>query len=87
LVSYAAAEGFLELAKVHKDAHVSALQSFYDRGLLTAAGPLLDPFNGDAISVFTTREAATEFIDQDPFVRHGVVNKWTVREWQDFFAE
>lgn len=37
--------------------------------------------NGDAIGVFTTKEAAAEFIEGDPFVLNGVVDTWTVRPW------
>jgi uncharacterized protein YciI len=35
------------------------------------------------MGVFTSREAAEEFIEGDPFVIHGVVSKWTVREWNE----
>ena len=33
--------------------------------------------------VFTTREAAEEFIGGDPFVVNGVVAEWTVRPWNE----
>ena len=35
------------------------------------------------MAIFTTREAATEFAEGDPFVLHGVVSKWSVREWDE----
>ena len=42
-------------------------------------GPFTD--GSGAMGVFTTRDAAEEFAKSDPFVRHGVVTEWSVREW------
>jgi uncharacterized protein YciI len=50
------------------------------------AGPLDDPPTGDAIGVFRTRDAAEEFIEGDPFVRNGVVERWTIRPWHEILA-
>jgi hypothetical protein len=36
-----------------------------------------------AMGIFTTREAAEEFVRGDPFVRHGVVRSWTIKEWNE----
>jgi uncharacterized protein YciI len=33
--------------------------------------------------VFTSREAAEEFIAGDPFVVNGVVASWTIRPWNE----
>ena len=33
--------------------------------------------------IFTTREAAEEFVRSDPFVLDGVVRSWTIREWNE----
>jgi uncharacterized protein len=33
--------------------------------------------------VFTSKEAAEEFVAGDPFVQHGVVASWTVRPWRE----
>ena len=41
------------------------LDEFYARGVLLMAGPLGNPPEG-AMAVFTTREAAEEFIKGDP---------------------
>jgi uncharacterized protein YciI len=35
------------------------------------------------MAVFTTREAAEAFVAVDPFVTHGVVGQWTIREWNE----
>lgn len=83
VMTYRAVEDFLPLARENGSAHIARLHEFHDRGLLLMAGPLLDPVDGQALGVFTTREAAEEFISGDPFVLGGVVADWTVRPWNE----
>ncbi|NYJ08943.1 YciI family protein [Petropleomorpha daqingensis] len=83
LMTYRAVDGFLPLAQANIAGHRARLQEFHDRGVLLLAGPLGEPGNGDAIGVFTTREAAEEFIAGDPFVVNGVVAEWAVRPWNE----
>jgi uncharacterized protein YciI len=75
------------LAKVaaNYEAHRARLNEFYARGVLLLAGPLGNPPEG-AMSVFTTREAAEEFAQGDPFVLNGVVSKWRLVEWAEAFS-
>ena len=82
-MTYRSVEGFEPLARVHGPAHVARLHEFRGRGVLLMAGPLADPSDGDAIGVFTTREAAEEFIAGDPVILNGVVASWTVRGWNE----
>lgn len=46
-------------------------------------GTFADPQADGSMAVFTTQEAAEEFIRRDPFVRHGVVSSWTIKEWDE----
>ena len=39
-----------------------------------------------AMAVFRTREAAEEFVADDPFVTGGAV-RWYLREWNEAFSE
>jgi uncharacterized protein len=70
------------LAPLHFDEHRAWFMGFHDRGLLLMVGPFVDG-EGGAISVFTSREAAEEFVAGDPFVRNGVVASWKIREWRE----
>jgi len=36
--------------------------------------------------VLTSREAADDYIRGDPFVLHGMVSHWHIREWANLFA-
>lgn len=72
------------LAKVpqHYAAHGERLQAFHARGVLRMAGPYGNPPQG-ALAIFTTAEAAEEFIAGDPFVLHGVVARWELQPWDE----
>jgi uncharacterized protein YciI len=83
VMRYSAVEDFLPLAQENGPAHVARLQEFAGRGVLLMAGPLDEPLDGDAIAIFTSREAAEEFIAGDPFVLNGVVAEWSVRPWNE----
>ncbi len=86
VMTYRAVEDFLPLAQQHGPAHVARLHELHDRGVLLMVGVLDEPMNGDAMGVFTTREAAEEFIAGDPFVVNGVVASWTVRPWNEVLS-
>ena len=72
--------GNLSLAAENFPAHRARYEEFMRRGLLLSLGPFSD--RSGSMAVFTTREAAEEFASGDPFVQHGVVSKWSIREWR-----
>ena len=82
LMTYETTPEGLAKARGHLAAHRDRLDLFHARGSLLMAGPLLDD-SGRALGVFTTREAAEEFIRDDPFVVHGVVARWSIVEWNE----
>ncbi len=82
---YTTASDGMAKAQVHLAAHVARLKEYHARGVLLMAGPFADPTEG-AMAVFTSREAAREFIEGDPFVVSGVVDRWTLREWNEVLA-
>ncbi|HXT88701.1 MAG TPA: YciI family protein [Trebonia sp.] len=71
--------GDLSLAAEHFPAHQARYKEFMTRGVLLSLGPFSDRAN--SMAIFTTREAAEEFASGDPFVEHGVVRTWQIREW------
>jgi uncharacterized protein YciI len=66
--------------------HCAWYEKFHARGLLLMIGRFTDAGAPAAMSVFTSREAAEEFVGGDPFVRNGVVRDWTIREWNEVLA-
>ena len=72
--------GDLSLAVENFPRHKARYTEFMQRGVLLSLGPFSD--RSGSLAVFTTREAAEEFASGDPFVLHGVVSAWQVREWR-----
>ena len=83
VMTYRAVADFMPLAQEHYPAHAARVDEFAGRGELLMVGTFDEPMDGAAMGVFTTREAAEEFIAGDPFVRHGVVAEWSVRPWNE----
>jgi uncharacterized protein len=78
---YESADDVADKAPLHFPAHQARWQEFRERGSLLLIGPFSD--RGGAMGVFTTRAAAEEFVAGDPFVLHGVVRDWYIREWME----
>jgi uncharacterized protein YciI len=85
VMSYELAADGMSKAMENYEAHSERLHEFHSRGVLLMAGPLGNPPEG-ALGIFTTREAAEEFVAADPFVTNGVVAKWRLVEWQEALA-
>lgn len=68
-------------APAHFAAHNARLHEFNQRGKLLMAGPVMA--TGDAYGIFTTKEAAEEFVAGDPFISGGVVTSHSIVEWMD----
>jgi uncharacterized protein len=82
---YESADDVLEKAPLHFAAHSERGQAFHERGVMIAYGPFANPIEEGSMAIFSTREAAEEFVDGGPFVLNGVVRSWTIREWDEAF--
>ena len=65
-------------------AHREHVRAALVRGELILGGPLADPLDGAQALLFSadSADAARAFAAADPYVLHGVVTHWHVREWQ-----
>ncbi len=82
---YDIAPGGLARAGENYDEHRARLNEFNARGVLLMAGPFGNPPEG-AMGVFTSKDAAEEFIQADPFVINGVVSRWRIVEWNEVLS-
>jgi uncharacterized protein len=85
LLFYEPVDDVLAKAPAHFPAHSARLDEFHSQGTLLMVGTFADPQEG-SMSIFTTREAAEEFVKDDPFVLNGVVRSWQIREWDEVLA-
>jgi uncharacterized protein YciI len=83
VVTYDAADDVRAKAAEHYPAHWARAREFHAAGRLLMIGIFADPQRDGAMGIFPTREAAEEFVREDPFVLHGVVSAWHMREWNE----
>jgi uncharacterized protein YciI len=86
VLSYESADNVTAKAPAQFPAHKAWYEDFRARGDLLMLGTFADPQRDGSMAVFTTREAAEEFAQGDPFVVNGVVRNWQVREWNEILA-
>jgi uncharacterized protein YciI len=82
LLSYDLAPGYLERRGEFRNEHLTLAWAAQERGELVLAGAMSDPvdsamllFQGDSPDV------AERFAKADPYVTHGLVTAYRVRQW------
>ncbi|HEX2054681.1 MAG TPA: YciI family protein [Actinomycetota bacterium] len=83
---YESADNVMEKAPVHYAAHSERLDRFHSRGDLLEVGTFADPQKEGSMAIFRTREAAEEFVRDDPFVNNGVVKSWRILDWDEIYG-
>ena len=78
---YESAGDVADSAPRHFAAHQARWHEFREDGTLLLIGPFTD--QSGAMGVFTTRAAAEDFVAGDPFMLHGVIRNWYIREWME----
>ena len=80
---YESADDVMTKAPAVYPDHVARLREFRDAGTLLAVGTFGDPQAEGSMAIFSTRDAAEEFVAGDPFVLNGVVRRHELREWNE----
>ena len=83
---YQSADNVAARAPAHFPAHRARYLEFHARGTLLMLGIFANPQDEGSMAIFTTRAAAEEFAQNDPFVLNGVVRSWQIREWNEALA-
>jgi len=82
LLIYDAIADYVERRKPFREEHLGYAHAAHSRGELFMGGALAEPADA-AIMIFRgeTAAAAEEFARNDPYVRAGLIKKWSVRPW------
>jgi uncharacterized protein YciI len=66
----------------YREEHLQLIREAHARGEIVMAGAVGDPPDG-ALLVFRSpsADAAEAFARADPYVRNGLVTRWTVKPW------
>ena len=81
LLEYTLAGDYLERREALRADHLALARAAHERGELLMAGALPDPYDRALLIWTAPREAVERFVEQDPYVVHGLVTGWTVRDW------
>ena len=88
LLTYDLAPDYLERRGQYRDAHLALAWQAQERGEIIVAGALAEPsdmavlmFSGDSPAV------AERFAKADPYVIHGLVTAYRVRQWNTVVGE
>lgn len=82
LLMYDLGDDYLARRGQYRDAHLALAWQAQDRGEIVVAGALSDPFDM-AVLMFQgdSPEVAEKFARADPYVIHGLVTGYRVRQW------
>ena len=82
LLIYDVVEDYSERRLPLRGEHLAHAQRAQAAGELLLGGALVDPIDG-AVLLFQSESsaAAEDFAAADPYVLHGLVTRWRVREW------
>jgi uncharacterized protein YciI len=79
---YDVVDDYIERRGEFRDEHLGLALAAHERGELLLGGAWADPADG-ALLVWKTDDRAVveSFAENDPYVRHGLVAQWRVRDW------
>jgi uncharacterized protein len=82
MLIYDLVDDYVERRAALRSEHLELATAAHARGELVMAGALADPVD-QAFLVFRADDAVVveAFVDQDPYVKHGLVEQWRVRPW------
>jgi uncharacterized protein YciI len=60
--------------------HKAVVDKYMERGEVIGIGPFADKGN---MATFKSREAAEQFVTEDPFILEGLVKSFSIRDWND----
>jgi uncharacterized protein YciI len=82
LLFYEVVEDYAARRTAFRAAHLQHCRQAVERGDLVLGGALANPLDG-ALLLFQGESAsvAEAFAAADPYVAHGLVTRWRVREW------
>jgi uncharacterized protein len=81
LLEYTLADDYLERRTALRDDHLALARAAHERGELLLAGALPDPYDRAVLVWTAPREVVERFAGSDPYVVHGLVRSWTIRDW------
>lgn len=61
--------------------HKIVADKFIEQGDIIGIGPFAD--KGGNMAIFKTRQAAEQFVKEDPFILEGIIKSFVIKDWDD----
>ena len=82
LLFYELVDDYMERRPAFRDEHLKLAREANERGELVLAGAYGEPPDSAALVFrFDDDSVVTDFVAHDPYVREGLVKRWTIRKW------
>jgi len=82
LLFYELVDDYLERRGAFREEHLQLARDANERGELVLAGAYADPTDAAALVFRADDDSVVRvFAARDPYVREGLVERWTVRRW------
>jgi uncharacterized protein len=81
VLEYTLADDYLQRRAALREEHLALVRAAHERGELLMAGALPDPYDRALLVWTAPREVVERFTGSDPYVVHGLVTGWTIRQW------
>ncbi|SHF65132.1 YciI-like protein [Streptoalloteichus hindustanus] len=82
LLEYVVVEDYVQRRAEYRAEHLALARRAHERDGLVLAGALTDPVDRGVL-VWSVEDPAVieRFVEQDPYVRNGLVTSWAIRPW------
>lgn len=79
---YHLVDDYLERRTQFREEHLKLAQDANENGHLVLAGAFSDPPD-KALLIFKVDDKSIikKFVDNDPYVKNGLIEKWEIRDW------
>lgn len=69
-------------------AHIARSKVLHEKGMLLLSGAFIEKSDEplSTMAVLTSREAAQDYIQGDPFYLMNMIDLWHIREWANMFV-
>lgn len=81
ILVYDYVDDYVERRKPYREEHLKLAEQMKEDGDLMMAGTYNLPYHGAELLFKSDKKKVEEFIDKDPYVTHGVVMNWKIKEW------
>ncbi len=79
---YEVVDDYVARRAIYRDDHLSLARAAEARGELVFGGAFSDPVDRALLIFHAADRAVVEhFVQNDPYVRHGLVIRWEIRPW------